>query len=121
MYWLSILFNMKKCTHDKLGLYSGRFYCPDCGEYVENQWYLVRCSCCGVKRIAITKGTTVLPKDLFCSNCGEKEYYIEKLEHVNFIDINYATVLQTSLNLCSKSFTQAWVEKPISMKLLCSN
>ncbi len=121
MSLLSVLFGFKKCTHDKMGLYSGGGYCPDCGEYVENQWYLVRCSCCGIKRVAITRGITVLPKDTFCTNCGEQEYYIEKLDHVNFIDINYATVVQTIKYDLKQSFTQSWVETPLSQKLLCVN
>ena len=57
----------------------------------------------------------------FCTNCGEQEYYIEKLDHVNFIDINYATVVQTIKYDWKQSFTQAWVETPLSQKLLCVN
>lgn len=121
MSLLSILFGLKKCTHDKMGLYSAEGYCPDCGEYIENQWYLVRCSCCGVKRIAMTKGTTVLPRETFCTNCGEHEYYIEKLNHVNFIDINYATVVQKIKKEQKNNLTQAWVEIPLEPKLLCAS
>ena len=111
---------LKKCTHDKLGLYSRCGYCPECGEYIENQWYLVRCSCCGVKRIAITKGTKILPKDTFCSNCGEQEYYIEKLNQVNFIDINYATVIQSIKSSNNQDFTQTWINISTEPKLLCA-
>ncbi len=121
MSLLSILFGLKKCTHDKMGLYSGGGYCPDCGEYVENQWYLVRCSCCGVKRVAITRGNTVLPQDSFCTNCGEQDYYVEKLNHVNFIDINYATVVQIIHNSVKSNQIQSWVEPAFDSKLLCSN
>jgi len=120
MSLLSVLFGFKKCTHDKLGMYSGGGYCPDCGEYVENQWYLVRCSCCGVKRVAMTRGNMVLPQDAFCTNCGEHEYYIEKLDHVNFIDINYATVVRLISKTTKQNLTQSWVEPIIEPKLLCA-
>lgn len=121
MSLLEILFGLKKCTHDKLGMYSGGGYCPDCGEYVENQWYLVRCSCCGVKRVAMTKGENVLPKEAFCTNCGGHEYYIEKLNHVNFIDINYATIVQKIHPHFKTNFSQAWVEATTEQKLLCAS
>lgn len=121
MSLLSILFGLKKCTHDKMGLYSGKGYCPDCGKYVETQWYLVRCSCCGVKRVAMTRGESVLPQTAFCTNCGESDYYIEKLSHVNFIDINYATVVQIVHDHVLKGATQSWVDIPVEQKLLCAS
>lgn len=121
MSWLSILFGLKKCTHDKMGLYCGCGYCPNCGEYIENQWYLVRCSCCGVKRVAMTKGVCVLPQEAFCSNCGAHEYYVEKLSHVNFIDINYATVVQTVVPATKHTFSQAWVNDVYEQKLLIAS
>ena len=119
MSLLSLL-GFKKCTHDKMGLYNGGGYCPDCGEYVENQWYIVRCSCCGVKRIAMTKGCEAVPQDLFCTNCGEHKYFVEKVTNINFIDINYATFVQTICTNKKQNHTQSWIDYPIETKLLCT-
>ncbi len=117
---MSIIYLFKrKCTHDKMNLNVKCGYCPDCGEYVENRWYLVRCSCCGVKRIAITKGNKIMPSELFCTNCGETGYYIEELKKLNFIDINYATLLKVSPKYPKNDYTQSWIQKtPPSIHLL---
>ena len=48
--FLSNLFNFKKkCSHDKISINADSAYCPDCGKLVHNEWYLTRCSCCGIK------------------------------------------------------------------------
>ena len=113
------LLGIKKCTHERMSFNVDCGYCPDCGEYVENRWYLVRCSCCGVKRVAITRGNEILPKEHFCKNCGETAYYIEELKRLNIIDINYATVLRISPKPLKQNFAQAWVQETPEQKLLC--
>ena len=45
----------KKCSHPKVPVDAEIYYCPDCGELVENQWYIVRCSSCGMKEKATIK------------------------------------------------------------------
>ena len=117
--FLQALLGIKKCTHEHMSFNTDCGYCPDCGEYVENRWYLVRCACCGVKRIAITKGTEIMPKEHFCINCGKEEYYIEELKKLNFIDINYATLLRVTPKPLKENFVQSWVQEPSTPKLLC--
>ena len=115
-------FFTKKCTHDKVGFNVDCGYCPDCGEYVENHWYLVRCSCCGIKRVAITKGFEIMPASCCCPNCGEKGYYIEELKKLNFVDINYATVLKIAPHLSKSGYSQSWVEDEAkNLKLIAAN
>ena len=36
------LFKKKECTHDKISPDKSGQYCPDCGKYVENKWFLVK-------------------------------------------------------------------------------
>ena len=120
MSLLNIL-GLKKCTHDKVCLSQGTGYCPDCGEYVETHWYLTRCACCGIKRVAFTKGDCVMPKELYCANCGEKEYYLEELEKVNFININYATAIKITINQVKQNHSQSWINIPEEQKLLCAS
>ena len=119
MSLLSIL-GFKKCSHDKMSLSQNGGYCPDCGEYVEVHWYLVRCSCCGVKRVAIVCNENIMPQTSFCSNCGDTQYYLEELNKVNFIDINYAAAIKTTPYKNKENHSQAWVGIPVEQKLLCS-
>ena len=37
------------CRHDKIRPDVDRAYCPDCGKLIKNEWFITRCSCCGVK------------------------------------------------------------------------
>jgi len=69
-------------------------YCPDCGQYLIKNYYLVRCTRCDIKREAKLCWGEIVPKEKYCSNCGASEYYIEQLEKVNFIDAKYAIYLK---------------------------
>lgn len=120
MLILDLLGFKKKCKHEKMSYNTQSGYCPECGEYVETRWYLVRCSCCGIKRIATTRGQEIIPKNSFCPNCGEIEYYIEELEKVNFIDINYASSLRITPKPVKENFSQSWIYETPAPKLLCS-
>ena len=112
-------FFTKKCTHEKIGYNTECGYCPDCGEYVETKWYLVRCSCCGIKRAAITKGNEILPAFHRCSNCGEEGYYIEPLKKLNLVDINFATAVKITPMTQKEDFVQVWVKNNLNnLKLL---
>ena len=111
-------FFTKKCAHEKIGYNVECGYCPDCGEYIENRWYLVRCSCCGIKRIAIARGCEIIPASNCCPNCGEKDYYIEELKKLNFVDINYAAVLKITPHAIKENYSQSWVENRSDLKLI---
>lgn len=105
------LLNQNKCNHSKIPVDIMAGYCPDCGEYIENHWYLVRCKHCKIKRQSHLLGENVVPNSRFCPNCGGFLYEVEKLEKINFIDINFA-VLKKEIVKLSKNFatTTTWVE-----------
>ena len=83
-----------KCSHKNALLHSDSGYCPDCGQYLVKNYYLVRCSRCEIKREAKLYWGDVVPIEKFCANCGESEYYIERLDSVNFIDAKYAVYVK---------------------------
>lgn len=109
----------KKCTHDKITPERQSGYCPDCGEYVENLWYITRCQCCGVKqRTRVIKGK-VESDEKFCRNCGSSSFLIEELNKIDVVNINYAVVIKKTKER-RKGFIQSWVEESAagSIKLL---
>ena len=108
----NFIFGKKKCKHYKVPANVEQGYCPDCGEYIKNNWYLVRCKHCKIKRKAHLVGENVVPDSHFCPNCGGILYEVEKLERINFIDINFA-VLKKEVIETVKSFvsTTTWVEE----------
>lgn len=111
--FLTNLFKLKRsCTHDKITPDMEYGYCPDCGKFIQNEWYITRCACCGVKMKAIAKNGEIFPQNHYCSNCGSKEYSVEKLEKINFIDINFAVLQKTVIeNTNTVSTTQCWEER----------
>lgn len=98
------------CQHSKVRPDVEFGYCPDCGELVENQWYLVRCACCGVKIKGIIKNSEIIPEKNFCHNCGTRDYVIERINKINFIDISYAVLVKAVVTHNYTNFTQSWVE-----------
>lgn len=98
------------CQHSKVRPDVEFAYCPDCGELVENQWYLVRCACCGVKIKGIIKNSEIIPEKNFCHNCGTRDYVIERINKINFIDISYAVLVKAVVTHNNTNFTQSWVE-----------
>ena len=108
----------KKCNHKKALINTNEGYCPDCGQYLVKNYYIVRCASCDVKREAKLVWGEILPKDKYCSNCGAKEYYIEKLDKINFIDAQYAIYLKEiaqELKILHPD-TQIWVEENEKIK-----
>lgn len=99
-----------ECKHEKFSAEKDIGYCPDCGQLIENQWYIMRCTCCGVKHRAIVKHGKIVPIDKFCENCGNNHFAIERIDKINFIDINYAVLLKTVITKEVQSFTQSWVD-----------
>ncbi len=109
----SILKNKNKCTHKNALINSNSGYCPDCGEYLIKNYYMVRCSRCDIKRQARLFWGEIVPSERFCSNCGSSEYYIEKIDSINFIDAKYAIYLkETAEETHSKDpQVQIWVDE----------
>lgn len=108
---LKNFFGEKTCTHARMDLSKSFGYCPDCGALIENQWYIVRCSCCGIKQKAIVKNGKVIPVENFCHNCGCHDYVVEKLDNIDFININYAALIRKETKpQAQKVVTQCWVE-----------
>ena len=108
------LFGKKECSHSKIPLEVECAYCPECGELVENQWFILRCACCGVKVRAMIRNGKIVPVDKHCSNCGGSEFNVERLEKVNFINVNYAVLMKKCVHTEDVDFTQSWVDVPNS-------
>ncbi len=108
---IDYLFNLKKsCEHSKVRPDVDYAYCPDCGELIENQWYLVRCACCGIKLPGIIKNGMIIPERNYCHNCGNHDFTVERINKINFIDIRYAVLLKTVVKTDIKNYTQSWVD-----------
>jgi len=109
-----------QCAHDKIRPDVEQAYCPDCGKLIKNEWYITRCSCCGVKMKAMVKNGQIVPQEHYCSNCGGEDFTVEKIEKINFIDINFAALVKKEVEeerFCST--TKCWQEKmPEQPKLL---
>ncbi len=104
----------KSCSHSKVRADVDFAYCPDCGELVENQWYLVRCACCGVKLRGMIKNGEIVPENHFCHNCGTRDYVIERINKINFIDISYAVLVKAIVHNNEYSYIQSWVDSRTS-------
>lgn len=110
------------CKHEKItpDMVSG--YCPDCGEYVENHWYITRCECCGIKQKTLIRKGKVTTATRFCRNCGSDAFKTEELESLDIVNINYAVVQKQVRETEKQSFIQTWIERNnySPMKLLPS-
>lgn len=106
-----LLSKNQKCTHEHVGVNCDFGYCPDCGALIENHWYIVKCSCCGLKHKAVVKNGKIVPVNNFCHNCGSEDYIVEKLETIDFININYAALIRKeSKPQVKQNLTQCWVD-----------
>lgn len=110
MIILELFKKNKECRHAKVTPEKDISYCPDCGELIENQWFITRCACCGVKLKAIIKNGEVMPQEHYCHNCGAKDYTVERVDKINFIDINYAVLLKTIIKPSIDDLTQSWTD-----------
>ena len=110
MRWSQILGFSKECEHSKVPLDEEYYYCPDCGELIENQWYLVRCASCGLKEIATVKNGEIVPVDNFCHNCGGRDYTVERLEKIDCININYAVLIKAVVKNEIDEYCQSWID-----------
>ncbi len=110
MMILELFRKNKTCKHDKVRPDADFSYCPDCGEMIENQWFITRCACCGIKLKATIKNGEILPDKHFCHNCGANAFIVEKLEKINFIDIGYAVLVKSVVKQPAQDITQSWVD-----------
>jgi hypothetical protein len=110
---IKLIKNKNKCTHRNALINSNIGYCPDCGQYLIKNYYIIRCASCNIKREAKLAWGEIIPAKKFCQNCGTQDYYIEKIDSVNFIDANYAIYLKEIANEKYDLHVenQIWVEK----------
>ncbi len=101
----------KECTHSRVTPDKDSCYCPDCGKYIENKWYLTRCNCCNVKRKSIIKFGTIMPETKYCPNCGSEHFHVELVKNINFIDINFAVLVKEVNEELSRNRSQTWLER----------
>lgn len=110
MQW-SNLFNLnKKCQHNKVPIGQDIAYCPDCGELIENHWYITRCACCGVKERATIRNGEVVPEENYCHNCGSKRFIVEEIKKIDCININYAIIVRKVVKNDITEYTQSWID-----------
>lgn len=108
-----------QCVHNRVSPEIEAQYCPDCGKYVENKWYMTRCGCCNIKRKTLVKGNKIQPYTKFCPNCGASQFYLELIPSINFIDINFAVLVKEINEAHISTQSQIWFERdPEPMKLL---
>lgn len=105
------LIHKHECQHRNVPIDVDEAYCPDCGALVRNKWYLVRCSCCNIKRTAHTQYNEIIPDSRYCPNCGATDFYIQELDKVNFTDIHYAIYKKVIIQQGNFTTRQIWIEK----------
>ena len=120
MFLSNLLKLNRKCRHDHVTPDKNCGYCPDCGKFIRNEWYITRCECCGVKLKTIIKNGEILPQHRYCSNCGGESFCVEKVEQINFIDINFAVLIKRIVenNERTCSTTRCWQEKTYELPKL---
>ena len=119
MFLMDFFRRHNRCNHDHVSPSVQYSYCPDCGELIENEWYITRCACCGIKEKAIIKNGEIMPEANFCHNCGGNEYIVEKLDKINFVDINYAVLVKTVVpDEKVVQVTQSWEDKSANKQIL---
>ncbi len=100
-----------QCQHTKIPVDTDYAYCPDCGELIKNEWYLIRCSCCNIKRTAHFEYKKIKPDTKYCPNCGSTEFYIQKLDKISFIDVPYTVLVKEVVKQINNETHQIWIEK----------
>lgn len=118
LYVVSFLKSRRKCCHTHALLNGNEGYCPDCGQYLKKYYYVLRCKCCHHKREAsravFGEYNEIVPISKFCPQCGGEEFYIEKYETLNLVDISYAIEVKEVYDPAwtDVSSTKVWVEVP---------
>ncbi len=113
MFFTNIFKLGHKCSHEHVTPDRECGYCPDCGKFIRNEWYITRCACCGVKLKTVIRNGLIVPQHKYCINCGSENFLVEKIGQINFIDINFAVLVKKIANeenvLCAT--TRCWQEK----------
>ncbi len=91
-FLINLFATKNKCSHRNALLNSEEGYCPDCGKYLKKYYYIIRCKHCDIKRKGEVLYQGIYPSSGFCENCGGEDFYVEKLEKINFFDIKYAII-----------------------------
>lgn len=99
-----------ECHHNKVPIDVEEAYCPDCGALIRNKWFLLRCSCCNIKRTSHIEYEKIVPDTKYCPNCGGTDFYIQELDNINFIDLNYAVLKKIIIPQNQKTTRQIWIE-----------
>ena len=99
-----------ECSHKHVSPAVDEAYCPDCGALVRNKWYIVRCSCCNIKRVSHLELDKIVPDSKFCHNCGSENYCIQEIDNINFTDINYAILRKETVEQNINTTSQVWIE-----------
>ena len=106
-----------KCSHSKISPESELSYCPDCGELIENRWFITRCAFCGVKVKAMIKNGEVIAQEKFCHNCGSNNFVPEQISKINCIDINYAVLVKTVVVPQYDEYSNNWTDVKTGSKI----
>lgn len=106
------LFKDNTCSHKNALLKGDEGYCPDCGAYLKKHFYVIRCKHCDIKRVGVVNFDSIEPVSKYCENCGGREYYVEKLERVNFFDIKYVILKLEEILVPEKKeeYSEIWVD-----------
>ncbi|MEW5819461.1 MAG: hypothetical protein AB1782_04665, partial [Cyanobacteriota bacterium] len=113
---LSYLFPQQNCKHLKVNPFSPYDnFCPDCGERVLAQWYILKCENCLKKRNGYYIFNEYIPHEKFCKRCGHSNFYVEIKDDIQVYDFAYASykfIITKELNSLNKikSRTQVWIE-----------
>lgn len=107
----------KTCRHEHFLASAKSGYCPDCGEYVQNRWFITKCPVCGKRHKTILQKGKPVPAERFCTNCGCHEFKIEKIEMPDIVTINYAVYITESVKQ-KQPTTNVWVENKDKIKFL---
>ena len=99
------------CTHDKVSQTIKAGYCPDCGEYVENHWYITRCECCGNKQHSLVRNGKIVTETKFCKNCGSNSFVVEEIEELDIVSIQYAVVRRQVREKKKEGIIKTWIEQ----------
>ena len=97
------LIKKHECQHNNVPIDVEEAYCPDCGAFIQNKWFLVRCSCCNIKRSAHTKYNEIVPDTKFCPNCGKKvknKYYSIFLSNKSMLIMFIINYFSPSIKNC---------------------
>ena len=108
----------RHCNHEKISAGIKAGYCPDCGEYVENHWFITKCPVCGKRHKTILKHGKPVPAEKFCSNCGAQEFITEEIEFPDIVSINYAVYKKEVVKQKPSQVINAWVENTGKIRIL---